>query len=103
MPTWLCDLAQSRLPKKTLEPSVIYSMSTGRAVRGRRPVEGMPFLFFLFKDVEKKWSWRALKLHTLGTSAHANTPQTKNPGISTLQTPTSPNHVAEVGAQVVLP
>ena len=58
--------------------------------------------FFLFKDVEKKVRLKGPKLHTPGRVGTCP-PPSKNAGISMLQTPTSPSHVAEAGARVSSP
>ena len=54
MSTWLCDLAQSRLPKKTLGPSVTYSMPTG-GPRCRKYLQNDVYLmdFEAYKTEEK--------------------------------------------------
>ena len=59
--------------------------------------------FFCLRMWRKKWSERAPNLHTLGNLGTALTPHPKNVGISILPAPTSPNHVAEAGAQVSSP
>ena len=79
--------------KKTLGSSVIYSVPTGR-----------PMDFFLFKDVEKKMELKSPETPHPWESWHMPSPSpTKNAGISLLQTPTSPNHVAEAEARVSSP
>ena len=55
--------------------------------------------FFWFKNVGKNGAKE--KLHTPGKVGTCH-PPSKNAGISILQTPTSPNHVAEVGTRVSL-
>ena len=55
---------------------------------------------FFFEDVEKKVRLKSPKLHTPRKVGTCHLSPSKSAGISILQTPTSPNHVAEVGARV---
>ena len=56
-----------------------------------------------FKDVEKKMELKSPETPHPWETQHMPSPPPKNAGISILQTPTSPNHVAEAGARVSSP
>ena len=63
-------------------------------------------IFFCLRMWRKNGAKEPRNSTPLGNSAHAKPPPPpppKNAGISILQTPTSPNHVAEAGARVSSP
>ena len=70
------------------------------------PLTGKVFFFcfsFCLRMWRKKMELKSPKLHTPREVGTCHPPPHKNLGISILRTPTSPNHVAEVGARVSSP